>query len=250
MVLGSQLGAKSLRYEVATRLVAMKARHEATGRVVPMAEEIDAALRSMGEPGARPIVPVPGPCALHRRPVEPMPAEPSDGSEVWQADDSSHAVEALAGASQLFAVDDDSVGLVNDAIAVWSGKGKKFADVLPGLYSASVIAASLRNLELADAIGKAVVRFASDISSQHELEWALRVLLQTAAARAREEEWFRWLADSTTALAMSLPAEPHLCLRTLLWYLEGIEPVLPVRQWFHLRARCIATAGADHPKPS
>lgn len=249
LVLGSQLGAKSLRYEVAVRLVAMKARHEATGRVVPMAGEIDAALRRMGESGARAVVPVPGPCVLHRRPVEPMPAELQQWlTELWQADDdSSHAVEVLAGASQLFAVDDHSVGLVNGTVAASRGTGKKFADVLPGLYSASVIAVSLRNIELADAIGKAVVDFASNMSSRHELEWAVRLLLQTAAARPGEEEWFRWLADSTATLAMSLPPEPHLSLRTLLWYLEGIEPVLPVRQWFHLRARCIATAGADHP---
>ena len=250
LVLGSQLGAKSLRYEVAVRLVAMKARHEATGRVVPMAEEIDAALRRMGESGSHAVVPVPGPCVLHRRPVEPMPAELKQWlPELWQADDSSHAVEVLAGASQLFAVDDDSVGMVNDAVAAWKGTGKKFADVLPGLYSASVIAVSLRNSELADAIGKAVVGFAGNMSDRHELEWAVRLLLQTAASHPGEEEWFRWLADRTATLAMSLPPEPHLSLRTLLWYLEGIEPVLPVRQWFHLRARGIATAGADHPKP-
>ena len=251
MVMGSQLGAKSLRYEIAVRLLSLKARHEAAGRKVPMAQEIEVALRRMSEEGIGSFVPVPGPCDLHLCPTEPIPVELAEWLEsLWEANDATQALDFLAGASQLFTIDGDHVEHSKDAVeGLADSDGPKFEDVLARLYSASVLAAAVRNAELADAIGDVVSRLAGTVSGQHEVEWAIRVLLQAAAAFEDEADWACWLEDRTVGLATNLPAVPNTCLAVFLWYVEGMEPVLPIELWFHVRAKRIATAGADSLDP-
>ena len=251
MVMGSQLGAKSLRYEIAMRLLSLKARHEAAGRMVPMAQEIEMALGRMSEEGIGSFVPVPGPCDLHLCRTESIPVELAEWLEpLWEANDATQALEFLAGASQLFMIDGDHVEHSKNAVeGLADGDGPKFEDILPGLYSASVVAAAVRNAELANAIGDVVSRLARTVSGQHEVEWAIRVLLQAAAAYEDEADWARWLEDRTVGLATNLPAVPNTCLAVFLWYLEGMEPVLPIELWFHVRAKRIATAGADSLDP-
>ena len=245
MVLASQLGAKSLRYEIAVRLISLKARHEGAGREVPKAQGIAAVLDRMSEEGATAIVPIPGPFELHRRPKEPVPRDFNDlVSDLWNSDNS-QALELLAGASQLFVVDSEDVRKSVAAVQMLGNVNHfRFDDVLPPIYSASVIAAATRDHELADAIGNVVTRLAPDVSSDRDVQWMVRVLLQAAAAYLEESDWLSWLDERSSGLAANLPSAPKSCLSTFLWCVEGIEPVLPVGLWFHLRAKAIATAGA------
>ena len=246
MVLANQLGAKSLRYEIAVRLVGLKARHEAAGREVPMAEEAMGVLESMGEEGARAVVPVPGPCALHSRPGEPMPSDLVEWlATLWNTEDNLQALEFLAGASQFFTLANVDMRKAKNAVQMLGNANDvQFSAVLPQIYSASVLAASRRDHELADAIGDVVTRLASVASGEGDIQWAIRVLLQAAAAYEKEADWATWLEERSAGLATGLPSVPKTCLSTFLWCVEGIEPVLPVELWFHLRAKCIATAGA------
>ena len=219
--------------------------------MVPMAQEIEMALGRMSEEGIGSFVPVPGPCDLHLCRTESIPVELAEWLEpLWEANDATQALEFLAGASQLFMIDGDHVEHSKNAVeGLADGDGPKFEDILPGLYSASVVAAAVRNAELANAIGDVVSRLARTVSGQHEVEWAIRVLLQAAAAYEDEADWARWLEDRTVGLATNLPAVPNTCLAVFLWYLEGMEPVLPIELWFHVRAKRIATAGADSLDP-
>ena len=245
MVLASQLGAQSLRYEVGVRLIGLKTRHERGGRGVPMADEIMAVLDGMSDEGAPAIVPIPGPCAFHRRPEEPMPSEIIDlMAGLWSAEDNLQALEFLAGASQLYAVDSESVRNVENAIQLLGEVDDvQFRSVLPQVHSASVLAAAARDHQLADAVGDLVGRLAP-VMADTDVQWAVRGLLQTSAAYEEEVDCLTWLEDRFVELATGLPGSPETCLGTFLWCVEAIEPVLRVDHWFHLRAKAIATSGA------
>ena len=66
--------------------------------------------------------------------------------------------------------------------------------------------------------------------------------MQAAAVHEEAEEWAEWLEERLVDIAMALPSKP--CLGVLFGVLEGLEAVVPVERWFHLRAKQVAASGA------
>ena len=241
MVLASQIGAGSLRYEIAIRLLKLMARHGAAGRDFPLAEEVATTLGRLSGKGASAMVPIPGPMDLHLLPSEAMPEDLRAALEAHSdiAVDS-RAMEVLAAASQLFLLDGDDVERAKNSVAkLGDGNDAPLEAQLTQLYSASIAAAAARDAELAARIGSIVKTLAGLVSQPVEVGWAIRVLLQAAAAYEDEADWARWLEEQFADLATWLP-QPRL---SDLWsHSEGIERVLPATHWCHLRAKAIAAA--------
>lgn len=245
MVLAGQLGASSLRYEVAMRLVRLKARHEAAGRVMPLGNEVLDALDSLTSTSARPQVPVPGPCELHLVPEAPMTDETLDFlATLWGQERSPQALELLAGASQIFAIDQADRRRCIEVVSELGHDGTlALSDAVSWLYPASIVAASTRDTSLAEAIAEAITRLASTLRQPRDVEWVTRILLQAAVSHREELDWALWLSDKLSAAARIFPATPVEGLRTFLDGLNAMEPALPVSLWFHLEAKCVALAG-------
>ena len=112
------------------------------------------------------------------------------------------------------------------------------------LESASIVAAANRNAPLADGVADTVVRIAPRMSTEEEIQGILRIMLQAAAAYEEHNAWFKWLEERLADIATHLPPPPNESLRMFLGHLGGIERILSIDSWFHLRARTIALAGA------
>ena len=109
---------------------------------------------------------------------------------------------------------------------------------------ASIVAAANRDTMLADGIADAVVRVASSISEEKDIQIILWTMMQSAAAHETHDAWFKWLEERLTSIAIYLPPPPVECLRMFLDHLDEVERVLPIESWFHVRARLIASSGA------
>ena len=88
-------------------------------------------------------------------------------------------------------------------------------------------------------IGAAVSRFAGGVSRADDVELIIRFLLQAAAGHAEEQAWREWLATQLAEVAERLPTEASECAQWLWYLLDSMVMALPIRGWFHLRAKQI-----------
>ncbi len=112
------------------------------------------------------------------------------------------------------------------------------------LELASIVAAANRDTMLADGIADAVVSIVPRISKGEEIQMILRIMLQSAAAYEAHDAWFKWLEERLASIATHLPPSPNECLQMFRDHLDEVKRVLPMKSWFHLRAKSIASAGA------
>ena len=113
------------------------------------------------------------------------------------------------------------------------------------LEFAGTIAATNRDTVLADVIADAVVKIAPNISEEKDIHVILRIILQAAAAYEEHEAWFKWLEEKLAGIASHLPSPPKKYIRIFINHLDELGRILPVDSWFHIRARSIASAGAE-----
>lgn len=242
MVLASQIGAGSLRYETAAGLLRLLTHHAAAGHDFPMAEEVARTRGGLDEAEAATLMATPRPMAFHLPPTEPMP-EPvwAKLREASQEGRGTNVMGSLAAASQLYALSADHTNHARSVVERLPVANRENVDEhLQQLYSASILAAATRHTEFAGVIGDAARTCAHFVSETAHVEWLVRVLLQAAAAQEDENEWGTWLEERFADTATALPAK-HL--EAFRYCTDEIETVLPAGAWFHLRAKAIATAG-------
>ena len=237
-----------LRNEILDRLYVLTSRHEGEGRHVPRSEDIGRARTQTDDRGQPLVLGLPGPLEGHKRPIEPLPQEVieklrevrTDGAELFP-------LQWLATASQFSALGEPELERARDAVKRIGEKNAstELPENLRLLESASIVAAANRSVSLADEIVDALVRIAPRLSTEEEISRILRIMLQTAAVHEAHEAWSKWLEEGLAHMAPCLPPPPNKSLQAFLSHLGEIERVLPLDSWFHVRARAIASAGAD-----
>ena len=237
-----------LRNEILDRLYVLTSRHEGEGRHVPRSEDIGRARTQTDDRGQPLVLGLPGPLEGHKRPIEPLPQEVieklrevrTDGAELFP-------LQWLATASQFSALGEPELERARDAVKRIGEKNAstELPENLRLLESASIVAAANRSVSLADEIVDALVRIAPRLSTEEEISRLLRIMLQAAAVHEAHEAWFKWLEEGLARIAPYLPPPPNKSLQAFLSHLGEIERVLPLDSWFHVRARAIASAGAD-----
>ena len=243
LFIGDVMGARNLRHEVLGRLWLLKQRHEKAGCEVPMSEEIESALaRSDGAP-ASPRHALPGPCELHLRPQKPMPEElAAKISERLCGEDYFDALNTLAWWSQWSVVEARLLAQIGVGLRDVAGRAgeAELDDVLPQLHLASTLAAAAGSECVADGVAVVVGRLAPRASRAEDVAELVTLLLRAAAAHRTVDDWTDWLDEKLTEFARSLPARPNDGLNEFVALLQGLEVVLPMASWFHLRAKRVA----------
>ena len=155
LVLASQAGPQSLRYEIVVRTMRLRARHEAAGRDVPMSEGIGAGLDRLAA-AETPVQPVPGPCELHIAPHPSMP-EAELPADIRTGEDDPKVLGFYAGMSQLYELGPADVQRCAQATRHICADGNIHVnEILEQAYAASIVAAASRSASLADAVGDCV----------------------------------------------------------------------------------------------
>ena len=235
-----------LRKEILGRLYVLTSRHEREGRYVPQSEDIGQMLTQTDEHGQPLVSGLPGPLEGHRRPTAPVPQEVTEKMGDIQTDGTEPSVLYwLATLSQFFALDEAKLERAREAVKAMgdTNYSTEPSEHLKLLGSASIVAAANRNTPLADEILDALVRIVPRLSTE-EISMIPQIMLQAAAVHEAHDAWFTWLEEGLARIATHLPAPPDKSLQAFLVRLGGIERVLPLDSWFHLRARAIALAGA------
>ena len=246
MFVASRITPRALRSEIVGRLQILRLRHEGQGREVPRSEEIDRVLAPSDKPEKTIVLGFPGPLEGHRRPSEPIPLELDQGiGDALAARSAVFGLAQLATVSQLYALSERILDRARDAvmmIAENAGDTDK-QDNLKCLELASHVAASTRDVRLADCIADAVVGMVPTITTEEEIAIVLQITLQAAAAHEPHDAWFKWLEERLKRIAAVLPAPPNGSLNIFLRHLDKMGSILPVGSWFQIGARSMALAG-------
>ncbi len=247
MLLVQQILPQTLRNQILGRLRILKLRHESKGHQVPQSEDIDHALTRAKDRGQGLALEFSGPLEGHRGPTEPVPQEVTEKlGDTWTDKAEPFPVQPLVTASQFFALGKPDLGRVLQAVKTVAENNASTTShenlMLLGL--ASIVAAVNRDAVLADGIADAVVRVASKISEGKDVPIILWIMFQATATHEAHDEWFKWLEGRLASIAIHLPPPPNECLQMFRNHLDEIEKVLPIKSWFHLLAKSIASAGA------
>lgn len=236
-----------LREEIIGRLIILRIRHQAAGRLVPHSEDLDAAITQLTEEGSPLSWAMPGPLDGHRRPAD------EKGRALSEAD-VAHIMEEIAkephGAiwsklayfSQFYDLGEKNLDRACEASAKipldvdLSNGGHKIGRLL----DVCIIAAAHRNKELARSISATALARASHSPSGKASVAILQVLLVASAAFEREDEWHAWIEDQLASFASRLPHGE--ATQTLLEHLNEIKKVLPVTLSIYSRAEALACA--------
>ena len=237
-----------LRKEILGRLYVLTSRHEREGRHVPKSEDISRMLTQTDEHGQPLISGLPGPLEGHRRPTAPVPQEVTENmGDARTVGANPASLLQLATISQFFALSKPDLDRASEAINTIgdTNDSTEPSENLKLLGAASIVAAANRNMSLADKILDALVRIVPRLSTEEEISRVPQIILQTAATYEAHDAWFEWLEEGLARIATHLPPPPDRALQIFLIHLGAIERVLPLDTWFHVRARAIASAGAD-----
>ena len=248
LVLTRRMSAVDVRSEVIGRLAVLKSRHEHEGRLVPLAEEIDSALKRAHERGEGLKCFFPGPLEGHRRPTSPADLDVSEALRETLPDVADPTTwNVIGNASHIHALADSELAPAREALRE-SGDRNDDAEIrnlLLSLELASIVAKTNRDTLLADAISDATAHLSRRISDKDDVWMILPICLQAAAAFEEHAEWFKWLEETLARIARSLPGPPSKSLWEFLEQLDVLETILPIDSWFHRRARSIASAGGE-----
>ena len=250
MFVASRITPRALRSEIVGRLQILRSRHEGQGREVPRSEEIDRVFAPSDNPEKTIVLGFPGPLEGHRRPSEPIPQELDQGiGDALAGDSALFGLAQLATVSQLYALSERMLDRARDAVKMI---GENVGDTdrqdnFKCLELASHIAASTRDVRLADCIADAIVGMVPTITTEEEIAIVLEITLQAAAAHEPHDAWFKWLEERLKRIAAVLPAPPSGSLNFFLRHLDEMGSILPVESWFHIGARSVALAGVAYP---
>ena len=234
--------------EILGRLYVLTSRHEREGRSVPQSEDIGQLLTQTDEHGQPLVSGLPGPLEGHRRPVAPVPQEVTEQiGDAWTVGVEPATLHQFAAASQFFALGKPELDSTREVLQTIeaTNASTELSEHLRLLESASIVAAANRNAPLADGIVDALIRIIPKLSTEEDISRILRITLQAAAVHEEHDAWFEWLEEGSARIANHLPPPPNKSLQAFLSHLGELERVLPLDSWFHVRARAIASAGAD-----
>ena len=242
----ARIHAPLLRDEVLGRLHLLRQRHESDGREVLRSDKLKAAFATAAADQNRGLR-FPGPLEIHRTRTASVPTAVLQAVEkAGPADRQVSILRIMALLSQRGVLAHEDLCRARSLVSnLGRGKNEKnLADELAELSSASVIAAAHRDIPLADAVGKVLVRLSAEKSAEDEVHQIIGIALQCAAACEAEKDWSNWLETRLRSVAEALPEPPSKALGTFLALLREIEVVVPSKLWFHLPARAVALAGA------
>lgn len=228
-----------LREEIIGRLVALRARHQAAGLLVPGSEDIDAAMARLTREGSPLGWAMPGPLDGHIRPagrsrslsgvdiayvIQELSKDPS--GPIWSK---------LAYFSQCFDLGEEVLARACE-VSVTAGEKERSTR----LFDMGVIAAAHRNKDLAHSIAATAIKRAPLASNANAAMSILQIILLASATFENEKEWSSWTRDQLVRLAYNLPAGE--ASETLRDHLAEIKTVLPISSAITSSAEAIAAA--------
>lgn len=249
MYLAGQFSKPSLRGEVISRLLILRARHEAAGRSVPRSEDINAAIIRLSGQGSPLGWAMPGPLEGHQRPAEQHTRQLSESDvaavlEELSTDPYGTIWSKLAYLSQSLDLGEVVLSRVCEVSAKESFK-KEMSDKDKQdsrLLEWSVVAAAHRSKELARNIAGMALSRAPLATTSDAVLSILHALIVTSAAFESEAEWAFWIREQFERLAHSLPAGE--ASKTLRQNLSEIKRVTPISSSITSRAEAIAAAAS------
>lgn len=222
-----------LREEVIGRLVALRVRHQSSGRSVPHSEIIDAAMEHLASAGSPLGWAMPGPLDGHIRPADREGRKFSDVDianvlEELSKDPSGAIWSKLAYFSQCFDLGEKVLAQACQTITslTFDHELAEGEERPPRLLDVTLIAAAHRNKDLANSIVTIALKKAPLATAGKAAITLLQILLLTSAAFENEEEWSSWVSEQLAKLAYSLPAGEST--KTLHDHLVAMRTVLPI----------------------
>ena len=243
MLLADKLTPHALQYQIFVRLNSLKVRHESEGRRVPQSKEIDNLLVRFQHNKKTLTLKTLGPLEGHKRPKISMPKkfiEYFNNSQQNQVQ--TLPLLSLMKASQFFAISKSDLEYARNTVKSMTGDIDDIdpLNILLNLELASIIAATNRDVKLANNIADVVNCVCTKACQDGWISRILRVLIQSAAANETHDSWFSWLEDRLATIATRLPTSPIESMQIFLDHLNELEKVLPIESWFHSRAKSIA----------
>ena len=248
MYRAAEMSYRALREEIIGRLVLLRERHKAAGRMMPGSDHVDAAVSRLTEHSLPLSWMLPGPLDGHHRPAETDTRRlPEDdiarATEELATDPATPVLSLLAHLSQHFDLGDALLTRIRGAVAQIAlvGAETSLEERIGRLMDTALIACAQRDVELASAIASTVVATAHSARSESDTRRIFHALLLASAAWQNEAEWAEWLEKQFTETALRLPAgEPS---EAFFAYLQELKKVLKLELGIHVRAEALASAG-------
>lgn len=247
MYWAGEFGRSCLREEVIGRLVVLRIRHQAAGRLVPNGDVIDAAMAKIANEGSPLGWGMPGPLDGHIRPSERSNRNLSDADTEYvlrqlSEDPSGSIWSRLAYFSQCFDLGEKVLEQACQACvpANYDHDLVKGREHLGRLFDVCLIAASHRSKELANSIAAiAVGRAPSAVTGEAAIA-LFQIILLASAAFENEGEWAAWTSAHLDHLANTLPCGE--ATMTFYEHLVEVRKVLPIGLAVTSRAEAVAAA--------
>ena len=234
-----------VQMEVAKRLLQMRCRHERE-RAQSWPEKLVAAFGRAEEAFGDHGLEFPGPLEGHRAPRKAVSEELREGiRQTIAGSDVLRSFRTLAVFSQGAKISGTERQWMLEAVkSLGEPEGAQEVNTeIEKLLCASVVAAAGRDQTLADGVAEALERLCRCDEAAPRIEEIVRLAIQSAAAIEQEDDWARWLDARLVAVAHALPGGRDSALGAFMTVLRGIEAVMPIEKWFHVRARSVALAG-------
>ena len=244
---------QTLRNEVLNHLLKLVSRHKTEGRKIPGLHDIDKALDQCKSGGQSFTPNLPGLLEGHRRPSPPVPNTLLEELGLRGTQNlESFPWSGMVTVSQSFSLGEAELEYARQAVnlTIKDVAPSNFSKKLECLNLASIVALTSGDRILADSVGNGIIRLAEDIPEIDKISQMLVILLHAAATYSERELWLEWLEKKLVDFAERLPSDPKDFLQLFLFHLSAMEITLPLRSWFHLRAKSITLAGLDVEKPT
>jgi hypothetical protein len=247
MYRAAEMSRRALREEVIGRLVLIRERHKAAGRMVPGADKIDEAMSRLADQDSPLGWVLPGPLDGHRRPAE-IGVNKLSGDDIKKVKEDlannpvAPILSTLAYFSQHFDLGEELLTRMREAIARIAFVSEKTGldECIGRLIDVGFVAGAQRNVELASAIASTVIAMSHRARSDSDAVRILRALLIASTAFQNEDEWAEWLEKQLAEVATHLPAgEPS---RAFLEHLQELKKVLKLNLGIHVRAEALVSA--------
>jgi hypothetical protein len=249
MFRAGEISGRVLREEVLGRLIALRSRNAALGRVMPRSSDIDDAMSRLDDCGGPFAWALPGPLEGHRRPVElggrSMPEEALQTAlNAFSKEPAGPAWSMLAYLSQYFDLGETLLARVRAAVACVTLETEEAEREkrLERLTNGCLVAAAQRDMELARSIATTVLAASHTMRSGGQAVAMLRILVFASAAFATDPAWAEWLEEQLTELAARLPSGE--ASKAFLEHLREVKSVVPLPLCIHSRAEALASAAS------
>lgn len=242
MYRAAETSSRALRGEIVGRLVYIRERYQAAGRIIPGADSIDKAMSRLAEQGSPLDWALPGPLYGHRRSSLIVANTLSETYvEERSRNPSTPVVSTLAYLSQVFDLGAEHLERMREVIGrVEVGEETNLVEQMVRFTDAGLVACAQRDGELASIIATAVVAIAQEAHKEHEIAVILQALLVASAAFQNEDVWAPWLEKQLVEIALRLPAgQPS---QLFYKHIGELKKVLPWHLGIHSRAEAIASA--------